>query len=168
MKKFMTKKGAVLLGVLVVAAAAAVAGYAYFTSTGTGTGATSVGTVTDWNVSVAHVSGGPLYPGSGTDNQTYTVTNASAGSQLLNKVTIQIANANGSAWTSGTCSKADFNINGAGAGTTATDNYGVDPTNDYANWAGVSAVPFTVTMVDTHANQNDCKTLTPPILVSAS
>ena len=49
MKKFMTKKGAVLLGVLVVAVVAAVAGYAYFTSTGTGTGATSVGTVTDWN-----------------------------------------------------------------------------------------------------------------------
>jgi hypothetical protein len=168
MKLIKSKKALVLLATLVVVAAAAVGAYAYFTSTGTGSGSASVGTTTDWSVSVADVSGGPLYPGSGLENKTYTVSNASQGSQLLNEVTVEIANADGSPWTSGSCSRDDFSINGGAAGATATDTYGVDPTNDYANGAGTGAVAFTVEMVDTHVNQNDCKSTTPPILVSAS
>jgi hypothetical protein len=169
MKKFlMSKKGLVLLATMIVAVAAAVGAYAYFTSNGTGTGSASVGTVEDWTVTTANGLGGPLYPGSGLENKTYTVTNASQGNQLLNAVTIKIAMADGSPWTSGTCSKNDFSINGGVAGATATDTYGVDPANDYATGAGVSAVAFTVAMVDTHVNQNDCKSTTPPIYVSAS
>jgi hypothetical protein len=169
MRYIKRKKSIAALLALAALAIAAVGAYAYFTSTGTGAGSATVASVEDWNVSVADVSGGPLYPGSGVENKTYTVTNASAGKQLLQAVTIEIANADGSPWDgTGTCSKNDFSINDLAGGATATDTYGIDPANDYANGAGPGAVAFTVKMVDTHANQDDCKGETPPILVSAS
>jgi hypothetical protein len=169
MKKFLkSKKGIALFATMVVAIATAVGAYAYFTSTGTGTGSATVGTTEDWTVDVANVSGGPLYPGSGLENKTYEVTNASVGNQLLNEVTIEIAMADGDPWTDGDCSKADFSINGEAAGDTATDTYGVDPANDYASGDGTGAIAFTVEMVDTHVIQDDCKNATPSILVSAS
>ena len=164
-----TRKSIVLAASVLVVAIAAIGAYAYFTSTGTGTGSATVGATEDWTVSVAYVSGFPLYPGSGVENQTYTVTNASVGNQLLNTVTIQIAEANGDPWDgNGTCSKDDFEINSAGAGVTETNTYGAVPANDYANGAGTGAVAFTVKMVDTLVNQDDCQGETPPILVSAN
>lgn len=163
-----SKKAWVLVATGAIAGVmAAIGAYAYFTSTGSGSGSATVGTATSWTVSVAHVSGGPLYPGAGTENKTYTVTNAGSGNQQLNQVTMRVANADGSAWASGTCTKDDFSVDGAAAGATATDTYGL-PGHNYAGGAGTGAVAFTVQMVETGSDQNDCQGTTPPILVSAS
>jgi hypothetical protein len=167
MKRLKHKKVAGLLAIALLALTA-VGAYAFFTSTGTGDGSATVGHTEDWTVSVADVSGGPLYPGSGVENKTYTITNASAGHQLLNSVTIEIAEADGGPWTDGSCSKDDFQINAAAPGATETNTYGADPANDYANGSGTGPIAFTVKMVDTHVNQDDCQNATPSILVSAS
>jgi len=41
------------------------------------------------------------------------VNNPSAGNQYLTSVTVKVANADGSPWTSGTCNKDDFSVGGA-------------------------------------------------------
>src|SRR5450755_3549745 len=56
-----------VVAVLVCAGAAV----AYFTSTGSGTGSASVGSSTAFTVAVSPATGGPLYPGSGTENRAY-------------------------------------------------------------------------------------------------
>jgi hypothetical protein len=57
---------------------------AYFTSTGTGTGNGQVGEATEFSVTVEAATGDTnIYPGTGSQNAAYTVTNAGAGDQLL-------------------------------------------------------------------------------------
>ncbi len=168
MKRFIkSKKGIALLATLVVAAVAAFGAYAYFTSTGSGTGTATVGTANNWVVAVSAPTGGPLYPGHGAEDFTYTVTNpAGGGNQELNQVTLRIANANGSAWNSGACTKNDFSIEAGTPGNTITQTYG-GASNDVSPGDSRPG-DFEVTMVDTGAPQDDCQGVTPPILVSAS
>lgn len=166
MKFIKSKKGLALLATLAVAAVAAFGAYAYFTSSGNGSGSGKVGSDTAWQVDTSAYTGGPLYPGAGSESIAYTVTNNNPGSQELNSVDISVANADGSPWTSGTCSAADFSVDGAAAGATATDTYG-GPTNDLASGANAGGT-ITLTMVDTGANQNDCRSVTVPLYLSAS
>ena len=82
------------------AAAATIVGgvgiaYGYWTSTGAGDGSATTGGSTDWAVTT-ETSGGPLYPGSGSETVSYTVTNNSAGHQGLNAVAVTVdADVNG-------------------------------------------------------------------------
>jgi predicted ribosomally synthesized peptide with SipW-like signal peptide len=168
MKFLKQKKG--IAGILAVAmlGIAAVGAYAYFTDSGTGTGSATVGTSDPWSVHVANTVPTPLFPGSAADSQTYEVTNDGDGNQLLNAVSIRIAEANGDPWDgNGTCSSDDFEINSAGPGATDTTTYG-SPSGAFAPNDGTGPVAFTVRMVETGANQDDCKNETPPILVTAS
>src|SRR3954447_5695856 len=78
------KRKRVLAGLgVVVSLALAGAAIAYFTSTGSGNGTGSVGIASNWTVVIAAPSGGPLYPGAGSQTFAYTVTNASSGHQKL-------------------------------------------------------------------------------------
>jgi hypothetical protein len=169
MKKFTSKKGLVLLGVMVVAVAAAIGAYAYFTSTGSGTGSATVGTDSAWTVGQTGTTGPNLYPDAaiGTGNiqtKSYDVTNPSAGNQYLTDVKVKVANADGSPWTSGTCSKDDFSVGGAATGATYTDT---DSAGDFL--AGeTKSDSVTVQMIDNNANQNDCRGLTVPLYFFAS
>lgn len=170
-----TKKRAVVLAVVGSLAVSAGA-YAYFTSTGTGSGSATVGTSSAFVIAANAPSGGPLTPG-GTTEQTiaYSVTNPSSGRQNLAKVTVRVANSNGTAWeptnadgslwtqTNG-CSAADFRVNGAPAG---------DPYEDTENARNLTAgevVNNTVTikMVNRDANQDACKDTAPPLYLAAS
>lgn len=171
MKHFIkSKKGLVLLATLAVAAAAAVGAYAYFTSSGHGTGSATVGTDSAWVVSQSGApAGGPLYPDAtiGTGNietATYTVNNPSPGHQYLAQVDISVANANGSAWSSGSCNASDFSVGGAPVGTTYTD------TDSAGNFAPgeTQTDSVTVQMIDNGSDQNDCRGLTVPLYYSAS
>jgi hypothetical protein len=174
------KRLLVTLATLTVVAAAAVGAYAYFSASGTGTSNAVVGSQTGWTVNVVPATAiiPAIYPGQGTDNYKYTVTNSGGGNQQLNTVTIQIANSNGTAWSSQgdgskpACTAADFSINGGAAGATATDTYHLH----YAPGAGPSGISFTVQMVDRQdvslgdgtGNQDNCQGQHPPILVTAS
>jgi hypothetical protein len=91
MKFLRTKKGAVLLATLVVAAAAAVGAYAYFTSTGTGSGSASVGTAANNLVVTGTVdtgSGNPtaLTPGGDPLKIAFTVANPSNFNQSVSSI----------------------------------------------------------------------------------
>jgi hypothetical protein len=160
-----TKKRALVVGVVASLAMAAGA-YAYFTSTGTGSGSATVGTSTAWAITDNGTTGPALTPG-GLTEQTlaYRVTNPSSGQQNLAKVTVKVANADGTAWDGfGTCSAADFSVNGAAAGAS------YDDVENAGNLAPSAFVNNTVTlkMVDTGANQDDCKNVTVPLYLAAS
>jgi len=169
MKLIKSKKGLVLLATLAVAVVAAVGGYAYFTSSGHGTGTATVGTDSPWTVGQTGSTGGALYPDPtiGTGNiqsKAYDITNPSLGNQYLTQVTVEVANADGSAWASGSCSKDDFSIGGAPVGTTYTD------TDSAGNFTAgeTKSDSVTVQMIDNDANQNDCRGLTVPLYFVAS
>ncbi len=171
MKKFFqSRKGLALLATMLVAVVAAIGAYAYFTSTGSGTGNATVGTDSAWTVGQTGSTGAAnLYPdaaiGTGSvQTKAYDVTNPSAGHQNLTSVTVKVAMADGSPWTSGTCSKNDFSVGGAPVGTTYTD------TDSAGNFAGGETRSDTVTvqMIDSGSNQNDCRGLTVPLYFFAS
>ena len=168
MKHLKSKKAVVLL-VLAIAAIASVGAYAYFTSTGSGTGSATVGSDSAWAVGQTGSAGPSLYPdtaiGTGSiQTKTYTITNPSAGHQNLANVTVKVANADGSPWTSGMCNKNDFSVGGAAVGATYTD------TDSAGNFAGgeTRTDSVTVQMIDNGANQNDCRGLTVPLYFFAS
>jgi hypothetical protein len=160
-----TKKRAVVIAVvgsLVLGAGA----YAYFTSAGTGSGSATVGTSAAWAVADLGTTGPALTPGGTTEQtMTYKVTNPGSGNQSLTKVTVSVANVNGSAWTAVTgCSKDDFSINGAAAGAS------YDDIENAGNIAPDGFVTNTVTikMVDRPLDQNGCQLAAPPLHLSAS
>jgi hypothetical protein len=169
MKFIKSKKGLALLATLAVAAIAAVGAYAYFTSTGSGTGTATVGSDSAWTVGQTGTSGGALYPDPtiGTGNiqsKAYDVTNPSLGNQYLTSVTVQVANADGSAWASGSCNAGDFSVGGAAPGATYTD---LDSAGNFT--AGeTKSDSVTVQMIDNNADQNDCRGLTVPLYFFAS
>jgi len=182
MKKFLTsKKGIALFATMVVAVAAAVGAYAYFTSTGTGTGSATVGTSTAWAVGQTTADNsavGPLYPdptvGVGTiQTNSYHVKNPSTGQQSLAKVDISIAMADGSAWSVDAdgagplapCTKADFSVGGELVGVTHTD---ASLAGNFTAGQDKTTGTVTIQMVDNNANQNSCKSATPPLYFSAS
>jgi len=161
----LTKKRAVVAAVIGSLALSAGA-YAYFTSTGTGSGSATVGDAALWAVSDLGTVGAALTPGGATEQTTtYKVANPGSGSQRLAKVTIKVANANGSSWDGpGTCSASDFSVNSAPAG---------DPYDDAENAGTILAAGFvtntvTIKMVDTGLNQDDCKLAGVPLHLAAS
>jgi hypothetical protein len=159
------KRTMVLLGAAVVAIGLAVGAYAYWTSTGSGTGSAAVGTDTPWQVDTDPATGGPLTPGGPLQTVGYTVTNNSTGSQSLANVAISVANSDGSPWDGpGTCSAADFEVNGAAAGTAYDDT-----TLAGTFLAGAdNSTSIDIQMIDTTVNQNDCRNATVPLYLFAS
>jgi hypothetical protein len=135
--------------------------YAYFTSTGTGTGTASVGSSTAFAVSFGTTTGGPLYPGAGSQALPYTVTNpAGGGSQNLTTTTAKVASSGGNVTQAGTpfagCLAAWFTATNA-----APPSVNLVP--------GASATgSVAVTMQDSGTNQDPCQGVAPDITVSAS
>jgi len=167
------KRTLILLAAAVAAIGIAVGAYAYFTSTGTGTGSATVGTDSAWTVgqtAADTLAVGPLYPdtavGTGTiQTNSYHVKNNSTGNQALAQVDISIANADGSAWSSGACTKDDFSVGGEADGVTHTDT---SLAGTFTGGQDKTTGTVTVQMIDNNANQNDCRGLTVPLYFSAS
>src|SRR5205085_2932208 len=84
------KRTVLALSVVAVLAVAGAA-FAYFSSSGSGSGQASVGTSSAFTVSVSPATGGPLYPGAGSENLAYTITNPSSGTQNLSATTVAVA-----------------------------------------------------------------------------
>lgn len=89
MSKLFTSRRRIAVVGAAAAAVVAISGvaFAYFTSTGSGTGQGSVGTAANWVVAsdatqgTNGVSGGPIYPGTGTETLYFTVQNGGSGQQ---------------------------------------------------------------------------------------
>jgi hypothetical protein len=161
MKRFMNKKVAAIGLAAGLVLGGAGAAFAYFTSTGNATGDASVGSATPWTVNVASDTSNALLPGSGTETLTYTITNASSGTQELNGVAVSVGNSG----PAGACLGSWF---------TATDNgstNGVTPGGVSADLAGGASDTGTITVSlnDSGTNQDACEGLTSvPVTVNAS
>lgn len=158
-RRFRRKRVVVALSAVAVLALAAGA-YAYFSSSGSGGGQATVGSSSPFNVTVAAPTGGPLYPGSGTENLSYTIKNPSAGTQNLSTTSASVASLNGDITHGGTelvgCKSSWFS---------ATNNAPA-----YGPLAGGASATGSVDVTmpnNTTDNQDKCQGAQPDINVSA-
>ncbi|HVE26318.1 MAG TPA: hypothetical protein VNC22_12980 [Sporichthya sp.] len=110
-----SKKSKLFLATAVILALGGGSAFAYWSSGGSGTGAGSTGTSTAFTVTSTAAVGAALIPGVGTQTVGFTVTNPStAGHQILNAVTVAVANADGTTWVPIApyvgCSSADYTV----------------------------------------------------------
>jgi hypothetical protein len=140
-----------------VVALGGTAAFAYFTTTGSGGGNATVGSASNWGVTVDSVTGGPLFPGSGTEHVSYTVTNQSNGPVRLNLVTAAINSDGNGDVGAVNCKSAWFNISnlsGQAAGVLGA--------------GGTNTGSFDITMTDTAAVQDACQNTAPGFAITAS
>jgi hypothetical protein len=141
-------------------------GYAYWTSDGNGTGSVTTGTDVAWEVTTDAATGDALSPDGPIQNVVINVKNNNSGTQRLQQLDVSVANSDGSPWDgAGTCSADDFKVGTAAAGDTfsitgLTDDITAGDTNSDHN--------VDIQMIDTGANQDDCRGLTVPLYVVAS
>jgi len=147
---------------------AAGAAFAYFTSSGTGTAQGAVGTASTWSVAQTGESG-TIYPGSGQDVLTFTVTNNSAGAQAIETGHLSAAIVNDGATPpnieqNGTplvgCQSGWFNVVSVGA---PSVGYGQSIAHN-----GTTTVAVTVSLSDSGTNQDACELATPDVSLSVT
>jgi hypothetical protein len=155
----MTRKRIFLLaGIVVVLAGAAVAAYAYWTSGGSGTGSATAGNTVNITVNqTSSVSG--LYPGGPAVTLSGNFDNPNAGSVQISSITAVVSSISGGGTdsTKPACTPADFSIGGAVGTTTVPSGTGVGA------WTGL-----TIQLVNTAANQDNCKGATANIAYTAN
>jgi hypothetical protein len=150
-----TQKSAVVIGSTVALIGGGMA-FAYWTTSGTGTGSATTGTSSSWAVTTGLATGGPLSPDGPSQSIAFHVKNNNTGVQHLSSVVVTVANADGSAWTSGNCSMADYTV-----GTPVFTG------GDVASGATVDGT-VSIAMNNLSTNQEDCKGVTVPLYVNAS
>jgi hypothetical protein len=158
-RKGITKKRFAVLGAVAILAMAGIA-VAYFTSTGSGTGSATVGSATAFKVTVSAPTGGPLYPGSGSENLAYSVKNEGSGAQNVNSTSASVASEGGNITQGGVpvvgCKASWF---------TAVDS---SPAPVSLKGGESASGSVEVTMQDSGTNQDACQGTSPDITVSAS
>jgi hypothetical protein len=158
MRRILRKRIAVAVSVVAVLAVAGAA-VAYFTTTGSGTGSAKVGTSTAWSVTFGTTTG-TMYPGVGTSNVPYTITNPGAGHQYLAGTTALVVDSGGNVTQSGNvvpgCLSTWF---------TPTNH---SPAAVDLGPGGTATGSVDVVMSDDPSIQDACKGVTPDIKVSAS
>jgi hypothetical protein len=155
MRKFRTKRSAIIavVGVMALSAAA----IAYWTQGGSGTGSGSAGTTTPITVlQTSTVSA--LYPGGPAQALSGTITNPNSGSVHVQSITASVTSITGAGTDPGqpACTTADFVIGG-------TSGPYVALADDSTTWSGL-----TLNIVDGAANQDNCKNATAVITYSAN
>jgi hypothetical protein len=137
--------------------------YAFFTSSGSGSGGASVGSASNWTVTPAAATGGPLFPGAGTQTITYTVTNPSSGHQSLTATTAVVKSSGGNVTQGGTA------VSGCLASWfTATNTAPTPLPQNLAGSATSTGGSVAVTMQDSGTAQDVCQGVQPDITISAS
>ena len=154
----------------IAAAAASLAGsagvaFAYWTSSGTGSGSATAGTDTAWEVTTDGASGAPLTPGGPLQTVGIHVKNNRSGNQGLQSLTVKVANADGTAWSSGTCDADDFSISATTAGSDHVIAF--SPVVDLASGATHDDSVSVQLVNKSTVNQNDCRGVTVPLHVTA-
>jgi len=185
MKRFMNKKVAAIGLASALALGAAGIAAAYWTSGGSGDGSGSVGSTTNWTVTVSSDTTTSLTPGSGTEVLTYTVTNNDKGSEMLHQVAFTVANAStpfsiDTNSSDPACTDADFDLTASsvsdpGAGNALTVPINQELTGNPSS-GDVYTGTITLAMVDRHdtvagdnsGNQDNCENATVPVHAVAS
>lgn len=155
MRLFNRKTGVVVAALVLIGVGGTA--FAYFTSTGSGATEAATGDSTSWQVTTSGVAGEPLTPGGPTDTVEVTVANTNSGVQSLSDLTVVVADKDGKQWTSGKCTADDFAV-----AIIKPPAFG-----DVAPGEKVTGVA-SVQMVNTNANQDDCKNVKVPLYFYAS
>jgi hypothetical protein len=135
------------------------AAFAYWTAAGAGTGSAATGTTTAFTVAATTTVGNPLTPGGAAQTHNFTVTNPGAGLQKLTSVVVAVDPAwAGVASTTGgaTCDADDYSVSAA------TITLGEIAAGDSV------AGSFTVAMNNLALNQDACKNVSVPLVITAS
>ncbi len=153
------RKNRTMLIALTTAAIVAVGAvaFAYWTSEGEGSGSGATGTSSVFVVTSTPETTPALKPGVGEQTIDFEVANPSDSAQTLTNVTVTVANADGTPWTSVVgCSAADYTV-----GTAAIT---------YADMAAGTTAEGTVTlsMVNSATDQDGCKSAIVPLYFVAS
>jgi hypothetical protein len=149
---------AIGVGAVVVAAGAGTA-FAYWTTSGSGTGTAAVGTSSAITVNQTSTVAG-LYPGGPAVSLAGNFTNGASGKQFVGQVSVAVQ----SGWTSRTdstkpaCTSADFTL----VQPTAT-NAEVPSGTNVGAWSGAS-----ISMIDSATNQDNCKTVSVPLVYTSN
>lgn len=151
------------LGAAVLAGGGALA-FAYFTSPSStsGTGNASVGSAANWGLSVNAATGGPLYPGSGSETVGYTVTNNGSGNEAITTTSAALT-VDGSGNVYNTTSNAF--VPGCLATWFVVANHGPVVPDDVASGLTASGT-VTITMNDANISQNACEGVTPQVTIN--
>jgi hypothetical protein len=129
------------------------AAFAYWTAAGAGTGSTSTSTTQNFKVVATTTVGNLLTPGGPAQTHNFSVTNPGTGLQKLTSVVITVD----PAWTGvSTCGADDYSVSAA----TFTPG-------EIAAGASVSG-SFTVAMNNLDENQDACKNVSVPLVITAS
>jgi hypothetical protein len=157
MSKLSHKKKIAALAAAVIVVAGAGTAYAFWTTSGSGSGTAGTGTSATVTVNQTAAAGG-LAPG-GSTPLSGTITNATNTNYDVTSVTAVVAVFSVAADASKPpCTAADFTITG-----TSTDPAMVPANSTGGAWSGL-----TLNMVNTAANQDNCKSISVPITYSAS
>lgn len=158
MAKTAGRKKRIIVTTAVLATIGGGAAFAYWSSLGTGDGSSATGSSQNFTITstttdntVALSPDGPIH------TVNFTVTNPGSGTQHLNAVTPTVANADGTAWNSGTCTAADFTLSG---------NTFTTPVDVAASGTVTGSVKLQ--MKNRNVNQDDCKDVTVPVHFAAS
>jgi hypothetical protein len=164
MKRFMSRKVAVVGIAVGLTLGLSGAAFAYFTSTGSGSGSAATGSPTAWGV-VASPSTGTMFPGVGTASVPFIITNPGSGNQALSFETPTVASFGGNVETTANTPGT------AVAGCLASWYVPVNGTPSPAN--GTSIAPngtvtdtITVTMTNAAVSQDACQGVSPAITLS--
>lgn len=162
--KIFTKKRALAAGAAVAILGGSMAAYAYFTGgSATDTKPANVGGTTTWSVALGTFSGGPMYPGSGTETASYTITNTGNGNQALTAVTAVVPNSGGDVTVGGTpvagCLATWF---------TATAGAPTPGLNTAIAKTATATGSVTVVLNESNSLQNACKSVTPDVTINVA
>ncbi|MBV8302743.1 MAG: hypothetical protein JOZ04_00935 [Acidimicrobiia bacterium] len=163
--KIVTKKRAAAAAAALVLAGGTMAAYAYFTGgSASTTGTAHTGSVSTWSVSVGTFAGGPVYPGSGTDSATYTITNTGNGNQALTSVAATV-----NAGTGGAVTQSGTAVPGCLATWyTATAGAPTPALNTAIAKNATATGTVSVTLTESNSSQNPCKGIDPDININVS
>jgi len=157
MSKLFGRKKRIIITTAAMLAIGGGAAFAYWTSTAT-QDATVASTAdsTSITVSVAAFSGSLLAPGAAAQTATFTVANPGSGVQKVSAMAVTVQNPDGTPWTVGTCSAADFAVSAT-----------ITPTELAANTSTTGTV--TLQMINRPGvDQNACKNAQVPLHFVAS
>jgi hypothetical protein len=158
-----------IAAVAAVIAAGGVVAFAFFTAAGSGTGNGAVGTSTAWNVSSSAYTGGPLYPGTGSESVPFAVTNQGPGNQALTSITSDLTtDGAGGIYDVNTSSFNDACLATWFTVTNTTPTFPDDLAGTAPGPAGTYGGTATLTMQDLPTNQNACQGVDPQITITVN
>ena len=163
--RFITKKRVAAAAAAAVIAGGGMAAYAYFTGGATSSsGQAHTGSSVSWSVGALSFSGGTMYPGSGTDSASFTITNNGNGDQALTAVTASVNAGTGGAVTeNGTAHAGCLAIWYSASVSGLSPAVGTSIVK-----TGTATGTVSVSLTESNSDQNPCKGVQPDVTLNVA